>query len=55
MPLDLPLFGGIETPVDQVDEDITLEIGAFHKTFHFQLCHSTVNCQPSTFNFPGEI
>ena len=31
MPLDVPLVGGFETPVDQVDEDITLEIGAVHR------------------------
>ena len=33
MPLDVPLLGGVETPVDQVDEDISLEIGALHDSF----------------------
>ena len=30
MPLDGSLLSEVETPVNQVDEDISLEVGAFH-------------------------
>ena len=33
MPLDVALFGAVETPVDQVDEDIRLQVYAVHNSF----------------------